>query len=525
MPIGQNIILAVDQLRRYDRDPRRDVNPKYQLIKESIREQGITNRLTVTQRPGDDWYIPFSGGNTRIQAIQELWRETGDNRFATIDVAYREWPGEAACIAAHLSENNARGDPSFWDNACGLWDLKSELERGSDRALSSSELAREAKLLGMDFGRGSITTLLFAREQLEPLGPWLTFGAVHKVIKPEILSLQGLCRQLDLPGPDRLQLISVPVVASATLLQARGASHPASTGNEATSERGQSSLDADALVADIRRSVAQALGFSAASLGAALAIRAQHPDLLSAELRVLIDQAMHAIPGVGRRRQDAAVNVAANAAPALAGLLPDDAAPTHPMGAAAAMLDTPGACPAPNLGGTRATAKRSAPSLAQPLGDSTAMAGARAAVEGAPAIHPAALVTTICDLVGLLPLLHLAEGLPLGHFMELPADPIDDRRQQLVWLLLASLSGQCAPSSLTHLPPNSAWRCAIESCVDPDAALRQAMAAAFLADAITPLDLHRCFSDEAVGGLLRQLILRMPRMASDNSPARVASYQ
>ena len=369
MHVGQNIILAVDQLRRYDRDPRRDVNPKYQLIKESIRELGITNRLTVTKRPGDDWYIPFSGGNTRIQAIQELWRETADSRFATIDVAFREWPGEAACIAAHLSENNARGDPSFWDNACGLWDLKSELERDSDRALSSSELAREAKLLGMDLGRGSITTLIFAREQLEPLGPWLTFSAVHKVIKPEILSLQGLCHQLDLLRLDTHQAISMPVVACAAVLHARGAAHAAIAGNEAASESGPSSLDADALAAGIRRSVAQALGLSPATLDAALAIRAQHPDLFSAELRVLIEHAVQGNPGDEQRCQDAAVNGAANAAPALSGVLPHGAATTHPLGAAAAMLATPGASSVPKRGGSRANAKRNTSNLTQLVGD------------------------------------------------------------------------------------------------------------------------------------------------------------
>ena len=141
----------------------------------------------------------------------------------------------------------------------------------------------------------------------------------------------------------------------------------------------------------------------------------------------------------------------------------------------------------------------------QPLVDPTAATGAERAVEGAPALHRAALVTTICELVGLLPLLQLAEHLPMGFFVELPAAGIDDRRLQLVWFLLASLSGQCTPSNLPHLPPHSAWRCAIESGVDPDAALRQAMAAAFVSDALTPLDLHRCLSDEAVGRLLRQL--------------------
>src|SRR5215831_11270405 len=63
---GSTMVLPVDAIRTYEKNPRLRENPKYVSIKESVRAQGVTNPLTVTKRPGDDFYIPFGGGNTRI---------------------------------------------------------------------------------------------------------------------------------------------------------------------------------------------------------------------------------------------------------------------------------------------------------------------------------------------------------------------------------------------------------------------------------------------------------------------------
>ena len=72
--------LDVDDIRPYDRNPRRTVNAKFAEIKESIRASGIRNPLTVTRRPGDEHFIVEAGGNTRLTAVQQLWAETQDVR-------------------------------------------------------------------------------------------------------------------------------------------------------------------------------------------------------------------------------------------------------------------------------------------------------------------------------------------------------------------------------------------------------------------------------------------------------------
>ena len=50
--------LSVEQIKLYDRNPRRSPNPKYAEIKESIRAtRGMGVHFTVTRRPGEELYM------------------------------------------------------------------------------------------------------------------------------------------------------------------------------------------------------------------------------------------------------------------------------------------------------------------------------------------------------------------------------------------------------------------------------------------------------------------------------------
>jgi ParB family protein of integrating conjugative element (PFGI_1 class) len=77
--------LEVTQLRAYDRNPRRCQNNEYDRIKASIRAQGLDQPLVVTCRPGERDYMLLSGGNTRLQAITDLYQETCDEAFRYLD--------------------------------------------------------------------------------------------------------------------------------------------------------------------------------------------------------------------------------------------------------------------------------------------------------------------------------------------------------------------------------------------------------------------------------------------------------
>ena len=49
------MVLSLQQVKLYDRNPRRERNPLFDDIKDSIRNQGgLNNPLTVTRRPGEE---------------------------------------------------------------------------------------------------------------------------------------------------------------------------------------------------------------------------------------------------------------------------------------------------------------------------------------------------------------------------------------------------------------------------------------------------------------------------------------
>ena len=49
--------LPIDQIKPYDRNPRRSKNPEYDTILASLRANTQEEVLTITRRPGDDNYM------------------------------------------------------------------------------------------------------------------------------------------------------------------------------------------------------------------------------------------------------------------------------------------------------------------------------------------------------------------------------------------------------------------------------------------------------------------------------------
>ena len=70
------MVVTLDELRPYDRNPRLARNPLYDAIKDSIRTRGLDSPPQVTRRPGEKHYIIRNGGNTRLAILRELWAET-----------------------------------------------------------------------------------------------------------------------------------------------------------------------------------------------------------------------------------------------------------------------------------------------------------------------------------------------------------------------------------------------------------------------------------------------------------------
>lgn len=189
------LVVEIDRIVPYDRNPRRERNPLYDEIKESVRAQGgLNNPLTITRRPGDSYYMVESGGNTRLQILKELWQETHNERFHRIHCLFRPWVSEAHVLTAHLIENDKRGDLIFIDKALAVRELRGIIEQNAERPLSLRELAAELQARGYGVNAGLLSRMDYAADVLLPLIPEALRSGLGRPQIDRIRRLESACR-------------------------------------------------------------------------------------------------------------------------------------------------------------------------------------------------------------------------------------------------------------------------------------------------------------------------------------------
>lgn len=123
----QNI--DISDIDEYEFNPRKITNHQYQLIKESIQNQGLLQRISVSLNPETKRYELINGGNTRLRCLKELWKELEDTKYYSIECNVEPWEADRTktqTIIAHLIENEARGDLVLVDKAKTLLELEIE---------------------------------------------------------------------------------------------------------------------------------------------------------------------------------------------------------------------------------------------------------------------------------------------------------------------------------------------------------------------------------------------------------------
>lgn len=119
---GSTFFLPVDRILLYDHNVRLGPNPERDRIKASIvASGGLTSPLAVTKRPESDQFMVHQGGNTRLEILQELSKETPpeNTQFDRVKVVYEIYTNELDIAVNHDRENNLRGDLSFIEQAKG----------------------------------------------------------------------------------------------------------------------------------------------------------------------------------------------------------------------------------------------------------------------------------------------------------------------------------------------------------------------------------------------------------------------
>jgi ParB family protein of integrating conjugative element (PFGI_1 class) len=186
------VLLDVQRIKTYERNPRRSENPEYDRIKASIRATGLDQPLVVTQPPESVDYIVHSGGNTRLLALKDLYEETGDTRFGQIHCLFKNWVCESDVLLAHLRENDLRGELIFIDKARAIFDIKQLLEKELKiEELSQRKLQSVLADAGYSLNQGLISRMGYTVNRLYPLIPQALNAGLGR---PQAMQIRALDR-------------------------------------------------------------------------------------------------------------------------------------------------------------------------------------------------------------------------------------------------------------------------------------------------------------------------------------------
>lgn len=190
--------LTLDQLKSYEHNPRKSINPRFQEIKESIRQRGLDHPPTVTRRPGQRHYIIRSGGNTRLEVLKQLYEETGDERFYRIKCLFKPWDSEISTLVGHLAENELRGELRFIDKAIAINNMREfyHKELKTNKAPSLRELADLLKKDGYPISFSLIGKMLDCVNHLLPSIPDLLYNGLGKPRIEELLAFKNIVKKI-----------------------------------------------------------------------------------------------------------------------------------------------------------------------------------------------------------------------------------------------------------------------------------------------------------------------------------------
>lgn len=187
------MLLTLDETLPYDENPRTTRNPKYDEIKDSIRQRGLDAPPPVTRKPGEEKFRIRNGGNTRLAILNELYRETGEERFFKFHCLFRPWDsvrGEIISLTGHLAENDLKGELLFIERALGVDKARALYEAESKQNISLRDLSRRLAADGYPISASHLSRMQDTIRYLLPAVPGLLYSGLGVDRITKLLSLR-----------------------------------------------------------------------------------------------------------------------------------------------------------------------------------------------------------------------------------------------------------------------------------------------------------------------------------------------
>lgn len=192
------ITIPLDQLRAFDLNPRITRNPKYDAIKQSIKNRGLEHPPKVTKRPDESFYIIASGGNTRLAILNELWQETQDKNFWNVTCNFYPWPssqslkeGNLQCLFGHMVEGDLHGSLTFIERSLAVQNAAQLILALSAGPVTQSELVRLINQSGYIIQQPLYSKMMATINLLLPHIPELLYNGLPKLAIDRLLTLRS----------------------------------------------------------------------------------------------------------------------------------------------------------------------------------------------------------------------------------------------------------------------------------------------------------------------------------------------
>lgn len=208
------MILKLSEIKAYDKNPRKEKNPLYDEIKASVlSNKRLNNNFNITRRPGDNLFMVESGGNTRLQILNELYNETGDEVFNQVQCLFVPWSSESNILTSHLIENEIRGNMSLIDKAYAVKSLKEEMEIELAKELSRNEFSKLAAERGYKVSRRNLIRLDYAIELDQMIPQVMRRGIGSYKLLDDLKKLHQAYSDYCSDKTDRFELIFMGVMS------------------------------------------------------------------------------------------------------------------------------------------------------------------------------------------------------------------------------------------------------------------------------------------------------------------------
>ncbi len=203
--------VSLEQIKSFVLNPRRSRNPRYEKLKASIRQRGLDNPPLLTRHPDEELYTIASGGNTRLAILNELWQETGEERFHTLVFPFRPWPelheeddalpsadiqGELQCLIGHLAESDLHSQLTFIERAEAIMQIRDIWLQSQHVLLSQRQLARLLTHNGYPVSQAHINKMEQTITWLLPCIPDLLRRGLGKPSVEKLLALRAAVLRL-----------------------------------------------------------------------------------------------------------------------------------------------------------------------------------------------------------------------------------------------------------------------------------------------------------------------------------------